>query len=280
MIGKPVFFAHTNGMPLVDHLLSVRALRRSIWRLWYPYLTRRLQRDDVLFLNYAFDDERQPELILESSDEANRGCIQLYHHVGSQVSLRGRNVLEVSCGHGGGASYLTRMMGPSQYVGLDLNPQGIHFCRARHSIDNLTFINGDAEALPFPSGSFDVVVNVEASHCYPRFARFLQEVHRVLRPQGHLLYADFRFASGLVEWERDLSASALRKLRSRIINTEVLRGMERNSARSAKLIEQHLPGFLHSLGRDFAGVVGSRIHEALRTGTMSYRSYCFERPAL
>jgi hypothetical protein len=64
-------------------------------------------------------------------------------------------------------------------------------------------------------------------------------------------------------------------LRSRLINAEVRRGMELNSVRSQRLIERHLPAFLHGLGRDFAGVKGSRIYNALARGELSYRSYCF-----
>jgi hypothetical protein len=58
----------------------------------------------------------------------------------------------------------------------------------------------------------------------------------------------------------------------------VLRGMDRNSARSLELIARHLPKFLHSLGRDFAGVQGSRIYNALAGGELTYRSYCLAKP--
>jgi hypothetical protein len=61
----------------------------------------------------------------------------------------------------------------------------------------------------------------------------------------------------------------------RDISPEVLRGMDCNSARSVKMLERKLPKFLHGLGRDFAGVKGSRIYNALVNGELSYRSYCF-----
>jgi hypothetical protein len=54
--------------------------------------------------------------------------------------------------------------------------------------------------------------------------------------------------------------------------------MDRNSARSLELVKRRLPKFLHALGRDFAGVKGSRIYHGLQTGEISYRSYCFEQP--
>jgi len=265
-------------MPVIDHLFSVGWVRKAIWKVWYPLLTRRLHGEEVLFLNYAFEEEPPMGVPLAPVDEPNRACIQLYHHVATQVDLRGKTVLEVSCGHGGGASYLTRTLQPKNYTALDLNPAGINFCKKRHRVDGLNFVQGDAENLPFEANTFYAVINVEASHCYPNFPRFLAEVARVLRPGGHFLYADFRFADSQSEWEKAIATAPLTVLRQKIINTEVLRGMNRNSARSQDLITRHLPRFMHSLGADFAGIKGSRVHKALVSGELSYRSYCFEKP--
>ena len=267
-------------MPLLDSLFSVGTIRQAIWRFWYPFLTRRLRGEEVLFLNYAFETDPPMAVPLAPEDERHRACIQLYHHVATQVALRGRNLLEVSCGHGGGASYLTRSLQPAHYTGLDLNPTGVRFCANRHHVDGLAFVEGDAEKLPFADNAFDAVLNVEASHCYPDFPRFLAEVARVLRPGGHFLYADFRFGAGahsrdFTAWEHALANAPLTMLQSRVINAEVRRGMELNSARSQQLIVRHLPGFLRGLGRDFAGVTGSRLYRALASGELSYRSYCF-----
>ncbi len=266
-------------MPLIDQLLALGPVRKAIWKFWYPFLTRRVAGEEVLFLNYAYEEDPPVGLRLDPADEPNRACIQLYHHVATQVELRGIKVLEVSCGHGGGASWLTRTQHPQSYTGLDLNPAGISFCRQRHGgVAGLVFIEGDAQQLPFPSNTFDVIVNVEASHCYPDFPKFLAEVARVLRPGGHFLYADFRFTNGLAAWEQALAAAPLAVVRTRVINPEVLRGLEMNSTRSAALVVQRLPKFLHALGRDFAGLEGSRIHTAVRTGALSYRSWCFVKP--
>lgn len=265
-------------MPLLDRLFSIGTVRKAIWRLWYPFLTRRLRSEEVLFLNYAFESDPPVGLALAPEDEPNRACIQLYHHVASQVELRGKEVLEVSCGHGGGAAWITRTMHPATYTGLDLNPAGIKFCRQRHQVPGLTFQQGDAQKLPFPDNSLDVVINVEASHCYPDFAGFLGEVARVLRSGGHFLYADFRFSDLFAAWDAAIAAAPLETVQSRIINGEVLRGMDCNAERSLALIRRRLPKFLHSLGRDFAGVPGSRIYEALKSGELSYRSRCFRKP--
>ena len=267
-------------MPVIDHLFSIGRIRKAVWPVWYPFLTRRLHGEEVLFLNYAYETAPPMGIPLTAADEPNRACIQLYHHVATQVELRGKKVLEVSCGHGGGASYLTRTLQPAHYTGLDLNATGIRFCQQRHRVDKLDFVQGDAENLPFADQSFDAVINVEASHCYPNFPRFLAEVARVLQPGGHFLYADFRFRERWNEWETALAAAPLKKLSERNINAEVLRGLESNTQRSQALVARHLPKWLHNIGRDFAGTKGSRIHQALTAGELSYRSYCFKKAEL
>ena len=160
--------------------------------------------DDVVFFNFGYEEDPQMGLTLTASDEPNRYCIQLYHVTASQANLTGKKVLEVSCGAGGGASYIVRNLGPASYTGLDLNPASIAKCQERHRLPGLDFVQGDAQNLPFPDQSFDAVINVEASHQYPDFPRFLEEVARVLRPEGHFLYTDSRrapvVASGRRRW--------------------------------------------------------------------------------
>jgi ubiquinone/menaquinone biosynthesis C-methylase UbiE len=263
---------------LIYNLLTIASVRKLIWKWWYPFVTRRLQGEEVLFLNYGFEEDPPMAIALRPEEEVNRACIQLYHHVATQKGLGGKTVLEVSSGHGGGAAYLARAMQPHRYTAVDLNPAAIRFCRERHRVTNLEFVQGDSGELPFKANTFDAVINVEASHCYPVFARFLEEVERVLRPGGHFLYADFRFKEDVSAWESALTSAPLKMLHRRNINSEVLRGIARNSARSLELIARRLPRFMHSLGRDFAGLEGSRINNSLKNGDLSYRSYCFQKP--
>lgn len=252
-------------------------LYKKVFKYFYPLVTRLLGEDEVLFINWAYEEDPPMALQLDEVDEPNRTNINLYHRTATQVDLRGKRVLEVSCGHGGGASYLTRTLRPASYTGLDLNPRGIAFCQKRHNLPGLNFTQGDAENLPFADQSFDVVLNVEASHCYPHFPRFLDEVVRVLRPQGHFLYADIRSSVSVPKWEADLAASPMQQLSQKIINEQVLRGLSNNSPRSTGLVNRHLPTVLRRVGREFAAVQGSRAYRYLQKGDISYRMYCFTK---
>ena len=174
-------------MSLLERLFSMPAVRKAIWRLWYPFLTRRLRDEEVLFLNYAFETDPPLSLKLEPADEPNRACIQLYHHLATQVELAGKCVLEVSCGHGGGASFLTRTLHPAHYTGLDLNPTGIAFCRRRHRVAGLDFVQGDAGNLPFADASLDRINCSLVLSYLGNPLELLREFHRVLRPGGRIV---------------------------------------------------------------------------------------------
>jgi hypothetical protein len=86
----------------------------------YPLATR-LMGDDVQFMDWAYEEDPPMDLPLAASDEPNRAHIQLYHRTATQADLNDKRVLEVSCGRGGGASYLVRTLRPASYTGLDLN---------------------------------------------------------------------------------------------------------------------------------------------------------------
>jgi ubiquinone/menaquinone biosynthesis C-methylase UbiE len=260
---------------------------RLVGKHAFPLITRMLADDDVLFLNWAYEEEPPMALPLADSDEPNRYPIQLYHRTATQTDLTGRRVLEVSCGHGGGAAYLVRALRPAGYTGLDSNAAGIAFCRARHELPGLDFVRADAGELPFPGGSFDAVLNIESAHLYRSFPGFLREVARVLRPGGHFLYADLRPRHQVAAWEAALADAPLRMVSQEVINEQVLRGLQRNprpaqdlvAAALARWISRRVPGRrVARVARSATGVEGSPLHRAVENGDISYRLYHFTRP--
>ncbi len=173
-----------------------------------------------VFMNHGFAELDQPEDFhwLKAEDAPWRYSINLVRHVLEGVDLTGKRVLDVGCGRGGTCSYLRRYHEPAHVVGLDLVAASIEFCRITHPLDGLEFVEGDAQSLPFEDGSFDVVTNIESSHCYPSLARFYAEVRRVLRPGGVFCYTDnmepradnrhdqlLQAAGGIITAQRDIT---------------------------------------------------------------------------
>lgn len=113
----------------------------------------------------------------------------LYYHLVRNVDISDKDILDIGCGRGGGLSLLHNKIGCKSATGVDLSPENIDFCKKTYE-SSISFIEGDAESLPFEDNSFDIVFNIESAHCYPRYDRFLGEVVRVLRPGGILLFTD------------------------------------------------------------------------------------------
>ena len=155
-----------------------------------------------IFMNHGYlpsDEERAAFPALQSQDDPWRHQVFLYVYLLEAAlraagirSLSGRALLDVGCGRGGGLSIAKRYYNVTRAVGLDLNPLHVAFCQAQHRNLGLEFVAGNAMGMAFPDCSFDVVMNVESSHCYPDMAQFLDEVHRVLRPGGMFLLTDVR----------------------------------------------------------------------------------------
>jgi ubiquinone/menaquinone biosynthesis C-methylase UbiE len=100
-------------------------------------------------------------------------------------------VLDVACGPG--FLTLTFAAGASHAIGIDATDALLELARAeaaRRAIANVEFRRGDAEELPFPDESFDVVACRAAFHHFARPARVLGEMRRVARSGGVLLIAD------------------------------------------------------------------------------------------
>ncbi len=106
---------------------------------------------------------------------------------------RESRVLDVACGQGESARTLAQHFG-CQVVGIDYSSDSTARANAIAAAaglsDRVSFVQGDAEQLPFDAGSFDVVI-CECSLCvFPNIAIALDEFKRVLRPGGHLGISD------------------------------------------------------------------------------------------
>jgi SAM-dependent methyltransferase len=254
-------------------------LKGWLWRFWYDLLAGRYPQADWTFMNYGYAAaDPAEELPLAKADEANRYPIQLYQHLLHTLDLRGARVLEVGCGRGGGCSYMARYRQPASVLGIDISARAVAFCNRVHSVPGLAFQQGDAEALPCPAGAFDVVANVESSHCYGSIPTFLGEVFRVLQPGGYFLWADLRAAERLGETRRQFEEAGFLRRGESLITPNVLRALDLISDRKREMIQRLVPPLLVPCMEDFAGVSGTRVYESLRAGVVQYASVVLQKP--
>ena len=102
--------------------------------------------------------------------------------------LRGdERVLDVGCGTGALAYALAPLVG--EVVGVDSSEEYLAAAR-EDAPGNCTFVLGDAAALPFDYGDFDLAGCLRVLHHVPRPELVVAEMARVTRPGGRILIAD------------------------------------------------------------------------------------------
>ncbi|GEL98202.1 class I SAM-dependent methyltransferase [Cellulomonas terrae] len=252
-------------------------LRQLAWRATYELLGSRVRRPEWSFMNYGYAGGTP--LTLDPADEPDRFCIQLYAHVLDGLDVSGTDVLEVGSGRGGGASWISRTLGPSTTTGVDFASSAVDLSRRDRTGPGLRFVQGDAQALPFPDASFDVVVNVESSHCYASMEAFVAEAHRVLRPAGSFVWADLRGADDVATTRAQLMSSGLVPVEERDITAEVLAALRLDDDRKSELVREWIPRPFQRALRPFAGLEGTRNPEGFAAGTLRYLSARLDRPA-
>jgi ubiquinone/menaquinone biosynthesis C-methylase UbiE len=103
------------------------------------------------------------------------------------VADGGERALDVGAGAGALAFALAPLV--AEVVGVDREPELL--ARARHRAPaNVTFVEGDATALPFEDASFDLVGTLRTLHHVHRPELAVAELARVLRPGGRALVID------------------------------------------------------------------------------------------
>jgi ubiquinone/menaquinone biosynthesis C-methylase UbiE len=99
-------------------------------------------------------------------------------------------VLDVGCGTGALLDQLSRSHLQARLTGVDPVPEMLAVARTRLPAD-VDLREGWAEQLPFPDGSFDVVVSCNMFHYIRKPIAALQEMGRVLRSGGELVITDW-----------------------------------------------------------------------------------------
>ncbi len=230
-------------------------------------------------MNYGYVPlEKGIPLILEQEDELNRHFIQLYEKVISPTNLSDKVVLEVGSGRGGGTSYVARYHHPRTTQGMDFSPEAIAFSKARHSdIKNVEFLVGDAENIPLPDHSMDIVLNVESSHCYANVEKFIAEVARVLRPGGWFLFADMRTPSEMIQLRELMEArSSWKKVEEEDISMQVLAALKADDTLKQSFMEMSVPAGMREWFGEFAGKPEGIVFNNLQKGNLLYYRFAFQ----
>ncbi|HEU4953657.1 MAG TPA: class I SAM-dependent methyltransferase [Gemmatimonadales bacterium] len=138
-----------------------------------PARTRRIEREYRPFPN-------------ESGRNTRQVAIEVPLMVRALGLPTGGRVLEVGCGRGVALPVLARLLCPARLAGLDLDPALLDEARAHAEAEGIAvdLVPGDIRCMPFPDGTFDLVVDFGTCYHIARAGQALAEIARVLAPGG------------------------------------------------------------------------------------------------
>ena len=108
--------------------------------------------------------------------------------------------------------------------------------------------------------------------------RFLGEVKRVLRPQGHFLFSDFRSKGKIDVLRRQLLGSGLTILREMDITPNVLTAWELDSERKKEMIGTIVGKPLRKTFELFTAVKDTKFFGHFKNGETVYMSFVLQKP--
>ena len=125
---------------------------------------------------------------------------------------RQSRVLEIGCGSGRYALHVAERVG-CQVLGLDINAAGIANCRKLADEQSLSAeVQFDccdvSEGIPAEGNSFDAVFSTDVLCHIRNRAALLEEIHRVLKPGGRLLFSDALIIGGVISHD-EIAARSL-----------------------------------------------------------------------
>jgi ubiquinone/menaquinone biosynthesis C-methylase UbiE len=95
------------------------------------------------------------------------------------------NIMDVGCGAGWLSRILAQRVPQGRVVGMDISDEMIHHAReASVAHENLVFVVGAVDEIPWEMNFFTRVISVESSYYWPDPAQGLREIHRVLAEGG------------------------------------------------------------------------------------------------
>ncbi len=160
--------------------------------------------------------------------------------------FHGKKMLEV--GVGAGSDFLQWVRAGTQAHGIDLTQEAVDNVRARLKIYGLEAADlrvGDAENLPYPNNSFDLVYSWGVIHHSPDTERCLAEIIRVTRPSGSIKVMVYNRHSffALYQWIRSalFKGKPFQGLRKVLFNHQESLGTKAYTRREIKNMTKKYP---------------------------------------
>jgi arsenite methyltransferase len=178
----------------VEIPIDVDLLKREIKKT-YASVSQEPEKDFVFPTGRAWAEDLDYPPELANVPEA---AVESFAGVANPFTLGrlepGEHVADLGCGAGTDSLVAAQMVGPEGRVtGIDMTPEMLAKARAAAEelgAENVEFVEGEIEHLPFDDESIDVVISNGVIDLVPDKDTVFSEIFRVLRPGGRMQLAD------------------------------------------------------------------------------------------
>ena len=155
---------------------------------------------------HDFNDEDSAEKYTKRHRRMAEKFGQEYSEKLSSRGFQKGRILDAGCGFGGTDIILAQNFPDSEITGIDLSEPLLQRASLAAQSANLDkrvrFEKADVQQIPYEEDSFDVALNINMVHLVEEVVEMLNEIERVLVPDGFLFVADLRRSwAGLMERE-------------------------------------------------------------------------------
>ena len=142
---------------------------------------------------------RDKDFAEKYAERHNKIAERFGHEYAKKLSSRGfqrGRIIDVGCGFGTTNIVLAKHFQDTEIVGIDLSDPLLRRANLSAQAANLAkrvkFEKADVHQTPYEDDSFDVVLNINMLHLVENPIKMLNEIERILVPNGFLFIADIR----------------------------------------------------------------------------------------
>ena len=253
--------------------LIILVFNKNLWNKFYGKyvyeITGSINDPNWTTMNYGYSPS--------NINKNEKYSLMLYKKFVSPYIFHSSKVLEISSGRGGGLNYLAKQYPNSTFLGIDFSKTNIESSKKNILTKNINYIEGNALELNLKE-KYDVIINIEASHCYNNYTKFYKNINNILNKNGTFIYLDFIKNDEHKLLEKDIN-KYFNIVKYNDITNNVVQSLINDNIRKKKLIDTNIKYniLFRYIAYHLYGLKDSIVFNRFKTKYFTYFAYILKK---